>query len=479
MTTIPMTPRMRRLAISLGTAALAGCSMTPDYVRPELPVRPAFPVYGEQGNTNAPTPAQPANLERDWRTFFTDPVLKDLIATALLHNRDLRIATLRVEEARAGYRIERTNLLPDISAGADGAVQELPDGLAFNPRQYRVGLFASAWEIDLWGRLASQSDAALQAYLAQDATRQAAQMSLIAEVAIAYANLNADVKLLHLTEALITNLTSQRALAGQLLAAGAVSRDGVETAQMELERAYADREQISLAVERDRNALELLIGAALPEATKAALEAGGHADHDIVPAALPAGLPSELLANRPDIIAAEHMLRSANANIGAARAAFFPSISITGMAGTASADLQGLFTSGSGAWSFAPRINLPLPIFRGSALDANLDRAKVRQRIEIATYERAIQSAFREVADGLAGQAMIDHRLTAETRRAGASKSRYKLAEQRYKAGLDNRLAVLAAERAVVESQQIIIRAKLDRTTNTINLYKALGGGWK
>ena len=472
-------PSARYLTILLGSAALAGCSMTPKYVRPDLPVQAAYPSYGEVGGQMAITVPQQTHLERDWRKFFTDPVLKELIAKALVNNRDLRITALKVEEARAGYRIERAELLPSISAGADGNMQELPDELAFNRRQYRVGLFASAWEIDLWGRLRSESDAALEAYLARDATRQAAQMSLVAEVAIAYANFDADTKMLRLADRLIANLANQLTITAQLVDAGAVSRDLLETAQMDLQGAHAVREQLALVVERDRHALELLIAEPLPTGTLEALATNDGADREIAPARLAAGLPSELLTNRPDIVAAEHMLRSANANIGAARAAFFPSISLTGMVGSASADLDGLFKSGSGAWSFAPRINLPLPIFQGSALGANLDRAKIRQRIEVAAYEKSIQSAFREVADGLAGQAMIERRLLAQTRRAASVEIRRKLAEQRYTVGLDNRLAVLSAERTLIETQQDITRVRLDRTTNVINLYKALGGGWE
>ena len=467
-----------RLALLLGTAALAGCSMTPAYVRPELPVPSSYPAYPDAGDQLGLTPPS-AGLQRDWRRFFTDPVLKDLIARAIDNNRDLRIAVLRVEEARAGYRIERAALLPGLAAGADGNLQELPDGLAFNPRQYRVGLFASAWEIDLWGRLRSESEAALEAFFARDATRQAAQMSLVAEVANAYANLQADLKLLRLADALVGNLESQSKIAQQLLDAGAVSRDVFETAQMDLQAALAEREHVALVVERDRNALELLVGGQLPAGSGEARLAGDDSDSELVPASLPAGLPSELLTNRPDIVAAEHMLRAANADIGAARAAFFPSISLTGMAGSASTDIDGLFASGSGAWSFAPRINLPLPIFQGSALNASLDRAKVRQAMGIAAYERAIQSAFREVADGLAGQAMIHRRLLAEERRADASDRRYRLAEQRYRTGLDNRLSVLAAEQAIIETRRDMVRVQLERTTNTINLYKALGGGWE
>lgn len=473
------TSSIRRLPLLLGTAALAGCSMTPAYVRPELPVPSSFPAYPDADERMGLTPPQSANFDRDWRKFFNDPVLKDFIARAIDNNRDLRIATLRVEEVRAGYRIERADVLPSIAAGADGTLQELPDGLAFNPRQYRVGLFASSWEIDLWGRLRSESEAALEAFFARNATRKAAQMSLIAEVAITYANLQADLKLLQLADALVANLESQQTIAQQLLDAGAVSRDVFETAQMELQAAQADRALFALVVERDRNALELLVGGPLPAGSVAATPAGDDTDNALVPASLPADLPSELLTNRPDIVAAEHMLRSANADIGAARAAFFPSISLTGMAGSASADLDGLFGSGSGAWSFAPRVNLPLPIFQGSALNANVDRAKVRQKIGIAAYEKAIQSAFREVADGLAGQAMIQRRLLAEERRSEANNRRYRLAEQRYRTGLDNRLSVLAAERSVIETRRDMIRLRLERTTNTINLYKALGGGWE
>ena len=376
-----------RFALLLGATALAGCSMAPRYVRLGAPVSPSYPAEDAgAGATGAVDTAMPG-ADMGWRDFFRDPLLHDLIDMALANNRDVRVAALKVESARAQYRIQRAAYLPDIVVGAEGTDQRLPSDLAYNRHHYQVGVTAAAWEIDLWGRVRSLSDRALESYLALDATRQAAQMSLVAEVANAYLALRGDQQLLRLADETLANQKRSHALTQQLVDAGQLARLDLERAETALHTAEADRAIYTRLAAQDRNALVLLLGVPLPADLAARLDAAGDLPDDIVPGDLPAGLPSDLLTRRPDIRAAEHMLRAANANIGAARAAFFPTISLTGTAGTASGSLDDLFSSGSGAWSFAPQIRLPIPIFGHGALRADLDRAEVQKRIEIARYE--------------------------------------------------------------------------------------------
>lgn len=464
-----------KLALLLGSAALAGCSMAPTYVRPDAPVSPSYPTGAAYADT-----ADPATRGTDmgWRDFFRDPLLHDLIDMALANNRDVRVAALNVESARVQYRIQRSALLPEIAVVADGTAQHLPSDLAHNRRSYQVGAAAAAWELDLWGRIRSLSDQALESYLALDATRQAAQMSLVAEVANAYLTLRSDQQLLRLADETLASQNQSYALTQQLVDVGQLARLDLERAEVALRTAEADRAIYTRLAAQDRNALVLLLGAGLPADLAARLDTADSLPDDIMPADLPAGLPSDLLTRRPDIRAAEHMLRAANANIGAARAAFLPAISLTGTAGTASASLDDLFSSRSGAWSFIPRITLPIPIFGGSALRADLDRAEVQKRIEIATYEKAIQSAFRDVADGLAGRGTLDTQIRAQTQQVAASRNAYTLAQQRFAAGEDADLAQLDAQRTYYAAQQNLVRSRLARLGNLVNLYKALGGSW-
>ncbi|MCS9404998.1 efflux transporter outer membrane subunit, partial [Pseudomonas aeruginosa] len=312
--------------------------------------------------------------------------------------------------------------------------------------------------------------------LALDETRIATQMSLVSEVASAYLTLRADQELLRLTSDTLATQKRSYGLTTQLVEAGNSTQLDLRRAEIALRTAEANHAAYTRQAAKDRNALVLLLGQPLtPELSRQLDEAMALPD-DIVPTGLPSGLPSELLARRPDIRAAEQMLIGANANIGAARAAFFPTISLTGSAGTASASLDGLFDSGSRAWSFLPQITLP--IFRGGALRANLDVAHVQKRIEIANYEKSIQAAFAEVADGLAGKRTLDEQIRAEQLLVAASQKAYELAEQRFQEGVDDNLTVLDAQRTHYGTQQTLVRTRLTRLNNLIHLYKALGGGW-
>ncbi|AQF81564.1 multidrug transporter [Bordetella pertussis] len=395
-----MKPVVMRTLLSLAVAtALAGCSLAPTYERPQAPVDAAYPsgpAYGAPGQAAA---GAPAAADVGWRDFFGDPLLQELLALSLANNRDLRVAALNVEAARLN-----------------------PSGQAGISRSYQVGASLSTWELDLFGRIRSLSEQALQLYLAQDETRLATQLTLVAETANAYLTLRADQELLALTR--------------QTLAA-------------QQESYKLTRQSYDQAV-------------ALPDG--------------VVLADLPAGLPSDLLARRPDIRAAEHQLQAANASIGAARAAFFPRISLTGSAGTASASLGGLFDAGSGAWSFAPQISVP--IFAGGALRASLDLAKIQKDIGIARYEQAIQSGFREVSDALAGRGTLQEQIRSQELLVQANQRAYDLSQQRYQQGIDNYLSVLDSQRSLYTAQQTLVETRLARLSNLIQLYKALGGGW-
>ena len=476
----PLRP-VRTLASLTLAAALAGCTLAPRYERPAAPIGTAYPSDPAHPAPEAGQPFDAAVADMGWRDFFRDPLLHRLIEISLDNNRDLRRAALNVEAAQALYRIQRAEMLPGVDAAASGASERVPAGLsatdsAYVSRRYDVAGVTAAWEIDLWGRIRSLSDQALATYLALDETRIATQMSLVSEVASAYLTLRADQELLRLTND--TLATQQRSfdLTAQLVEAGNSTRLDLRMAEIALRNAEANHAAYTRQAARDRNALVLLLGQPLtPELSRQLDEAAALPD-GIVPTDLPAGLPSALLTRRPDIRAAEQMLRGANANIGAARAAFLPAISLTGSAGTASATLDGLFDSGTRAWSFLPRITLP--IFRGGALLANLDVAHVQKRIEIANYEKAIQAAFREVADALAGKRTLDEQIRSEQLSVAASRDAYALAEQRFREGQDDYLALLEIHRTLYGAQQVLVRTRLTRLTNLIDLYKALGGGW-
>ena len=478
-TSFAFTRPARTLAPLALAAALAGCSMAPKYDRPAAPIDTAYPLGAAYVEPAAATPDDAITAEIGWRDFFRDPLLQQLIGISLENNRDMRKAALNVEAAQALYRIQRAEMLPNLGVSARGASERVPADLSTTGqsdvlRRYDVAGVTAAWELDLWGRI--RSDRALASYLALDETRIATQMSLVSEVASAYLTLRADQELLRLTSDTLATQKRSYGLTTQLVEAGNSTQLDLRRAEIALRTAEANHAAYTRQAAKDRNALVLLLGQPLtPELSRQLDEAMALPD-DIVPTGLPSGLPSELLARRPDIRAAEQMLIGANANIGAARAAFFPTISLTGSAGTASASLDGLFDSGSRAWSFLPQITLP--IFRGGALRANLDVAHVQKRIEIANYEKSIQAAFAEVADGLAGKRTLDEQIRAEQLLVAASQKAYELAEQRFQEGVDDNLTVLDAQRTHYGTQQTLVRTRLTRLNNLIHLYKALGGGW-
>jgi len=459
------------LSLALMTA-LTGCSLIPDYQRPDAPVAGDWP----QGEAYQQSAAQASEQTLGWREFFRDPALQQLIEVALENNRDLRVAALNVDAYRALYRIQRADLLPAVSADGAGTRSRTPGDLSMSGEpaissQYSA-TFGVSWELDLFGRLRSLRDQALEEFFASEAAQRSTQISLIASVANAWLTLQADQALLQVTRDTLKTYEESFGLTQRSFDVGVASALELRQARSAVDSARVSIEQYTRLVAQDRNALTLLLGQNLP----AGLPSGDGLERTQL-AALPVGLPSDLLQQRPDILQAEFQLRAVNASIGAARAAFFPRISLTGAAGTASRELSGLFDGGSGYWSFSPSISVP--IFNAGQLRANLDYAEISRNIQVAQYEKAIQTAFREVVDGLAAQATYTRQVQAQRDLLATSEDYYNLAERRYRTGVDSYLTVLDAQRQLFSVQQQLISDRLAQMTSEVNLFKALGGGWR
>jgi multidrug efflux system outer membrane protein len=465
---------MRNALIGLAALGLvaAGCSLAPRYQRPAAPVAAGFPARAAAPATTT------ASADLGWREVFGDPRLQALVALALEQNRDLRVASLHVELVRAQYRIQRAQQLPQVGASASATLQRTPadlssSGRASTSEAWSVGVGVAGFELDLFGRVRSLSDAALEQFLATEEARRSAQLSLVAGVASQYLASRAFEEQVTLARDTLEAVEAALKLTRRTAEAGRVSELDLRTAEAQVETARFNLAAAEQQRARAENALVLLVGGSLPADLPPPLPL----DEGQVVAELQAGIPSEVLARRPDVLAAEHALQSANASIGAARAAFFPSISLTAFGGRASASLDGLFTGGADSWSFMPRITLP--IFAGGALRAGLDVAEVRKSMEVARYERAIQGAFREVADALVSQGWIDEQLRSQAARVTAEARRYHLSELRYRNGVDSYLTLLTAQRDLFAARQQLIQTRLARLTNLVDLYKALGGGWR
>jgi NodT family efflux transporter outer membrane factor (OMF) lipoprotein len=450
-----------KLTLLAAAALLAGCSMMPAYERPAAPVAAQFPLSGAAGGQAA--------ADIDWQVFFADPRLKDLIARALRNNRDLRVAVLNIAQARAQVDIREADRLPTVNAAANAS--RTPAAGGSTARSYSVGLAISAWEIDFFGRIASLGEVALAQYLATEEGRKAAQTSLIATVANTWLNLVADEELLALTrQTLATREESQR-LTKLRFDNGASSELDFRQAQSLAEGARVTLAQQERQRLLDRNTLALLLGEPVP-----ADALPGTALAAITLPDLPAGTPSDVLTRRPDVRQAEQQLVAANANIGAARAAFFPRISLTAGLGIGSNHLSDLFKGGSWAFTAAPQALLP--IFDSGRNQANLRVATVQRDIAIAQYEKAIQSAFREVSDALAGRATLGEQLQAQRNVAQAEAVRLRLSQLRYDNGISSYLDLLDAQRASFTARQAEIQTRLAQLQNQVTLYRALGGGW-
>ncbi|HZL13038.1 MAG TPA: efflux transporter outer membrane subunit [Verrucomicrobiae bacterium] len=455
--------------------ALAGCTLAPKYHRPAAPIAQTWP---KNSATQKSTSQTNSVADIGWREFFRDPRLQQLIGLSLTNNRDLRVAVLNVEQTRAQYRIERAALLPEIDAGGSELRQRLPRDLsgadhAVTESQYSVSLGTTAYELDLFGRIRSLKKAALENYFATAEARRSAQIALVAEVANQYLmerELNEQLKM---TQDTLRGVQYSYKLIKATYDAGVGSELDLRSAEAQVETAEANAASFEQQRDQAQHALTLLVGEPLPD--NLPKPPSLNAEHLLTD--LPPGLPSDLLQRRPDILEAEHQLKAANANIGAARAAFFPTISITASAGTSSAQLAGLFAGGSGAWLFNPQITIP--IFEAGRNKANLDVAQIEKLIQIANYEKAIQTAFREVADALTAKKFLDEQLADETALVKAEQRRYDLSDVRYRNGVDNYLTVLLAQQDLYNSQETLITTRFSRLANLIALYQTLGGGWR
>ncbi|NYE58978.1 multidrug efflux system outer membrane protein [Duganella sp. 1224] len=470
---------MKKSVITMAALAmLAGCSLAPVYERPAQPVAPAFPTGGAyQGVPAAAADAKPVS-QILWREYFADAKLRQVIELALANNRDLRVSVLNIEKAKAEYNIDTAALLPKLSANVSQSASRTPrtltgTGEAAINRQYNGGLVMSSYELDFFGKVRNQSEAGLQTYLGTEEARRTQQITLVAEVANAYLTLIADQQRLKLAQETLKSQQTSYDLSRKRFASGVVSGTDMYDAQTSVETARNDAAVYTAQVALDLNALTLLVGASVPQD----LLPTGELEEVTQLAAIPAGLPSDLLQSRPDVQEAERALRAANANIGVARAAFFPSISLTASGGSASRTLSGLFKAGSSTWSFAPQINLP--IFDAGVNRANLDIAKASREISVAQYEKAVQTAFREVADALATRGTLDERLASQQALVDASQKSYTINEARYRQGADSYLNALVSQRALYAAQQSLITTRLAKSSNAVTLYKVLGGGWQ
>jgi multidrug efflux system outer membrane protein len=464
------------LALAL---AAGGCGMLEPRLpeaRPDIPAQWPLPPTTESAAptpqaTAAPATGAAAAADIGWRDFFVDPHLEELIGRALENNRDLRVTVLNVERARQQYRIQRADRVPSVTA-AGAMVRQGGDAVP-TTETYSADLGVTAFELDLFGRVRNLSESALQQYFAQEEARRSAQLALIAEVANVYLTLAADLEQSKLARETLRTREEAYSITQKRHDLGAVSALDVYQSRTQAETARADAARYQGQVAQDVNALNLLVGGPV----EPALMPAGFDPNVTGLEALPAELPSTVLLRRPDVLEAEHRLRAANANIGAARAAFFPSITLTGTVGTSSDELSGLFDDGTSTWSFVPRVTLP--IFEGGRLRANLGVARADRDVALAQYEGSIQRGFREVADALALTSTLAAQRQALEQLVDAAAKAEELSRVRYEAGRDSYLTRLDAQRTLYVSQQALITTRLAEQANRVTLYKVLGGGWE
>lgn len=461
------------LAILLGACS----SMAPTYERPAAPVPQAWPT----GAAYAPAAtAASAAADIPWQQFVLDDRLRQVIAQALANSRDLRKTVANIESARAQYRVQRAALLPTVNAGVSGTRARSATTTGTNggvatvqTQTTSANLSVSSYEVDLFGRVRSLSDVALETYLATEEAGRATRISLIAETASAWLTLGADRSKLALAQQTLESAQRSMTVTQKRLDSGVASRVDVRQAETVYQQARADLASTTTAIAQDRNALELLTGSPVADA----LLPTALPDTDgVVLADVPAGLSSDVLLSRPDVLQAEHQLRSANANIGAARAAFFPKLSLTAAGGVASTALASLFSGGAATvWSLAPAVTLP--IFDGGANRATLAYTQAQQSLYVSTYELAVQTAFQETADALARRGTMAEQLSAQTALVDAAADSYRLANARYTSGIDTFLTALDSQRTLYTAQQTLITTRLTALDNRVTLYRVLGGG--
>jgi multidrug efflux system outer membrane protein len=466
-------PLLRVSGAFLAVIVLSACStMAPRYIRPASPVPAALPG----GPTDQAGQSQKPVTDIPWREFFVDEQMRRLIALAIENNRDLRVAALNIERSQALYQIRRSDLLPRVDASAGASFQRVPETLSNTGRsatveQYSVGLGVSSYELDLFGRVRSLKDQALEQYLATEQAKRSVQISLVSQVAAAYLATAADRERLQLAKDTLASQQESYSLTRSRFEAGVSTALVLNQARTTVDAARVDIARYTALVAQDENALNLVVGSPVPA--------------ELLPATISrtitflkevsTGLSSDVLLQRPDILQAEGQLKGANANIGAARAAFFPRITLVSSVGFGTDDLAGLFKPGSFAWKFAPQITLP--IFDGGSNRSNQKVAEVDRDIAVAQYEKAIQTAFREVADALAQRGTIDDQLAAQQSLTDATAESYRLSQARYEKGVDSYLTLLDSQRSLYGAEQNLISTRLARLANQVTLYKALGGG--
>lgn len=455
------------------TAVLGGCTLAPTYRQPAMPVADRWPAHAASEAALGPGWA-PLAADLDWREFYADKRLRQIIGMALTNNCDVRLAALTAERARALYGIQRAELLPTVNATGSGSKQGVPADLSSSgersiSERYDVSLGVAAWEVDFFGLIRSLKERALEQYLATEQARRGAQVTLVSSVALAYLALAADQEQLQWSETTLAAQQDSYAMIKKSYDLGLAPETDLYRAQTQVETARGDIYRFQQAVAQDRNALDLLAGAKVPEKLLPRRWA------DVaVPLEIRAGIPSEVLLRRPDVLQAEHALKAAQADLGAARAAFFPRITLTGSLGTASKSLSGLFDAGSDTWSFAPQI--VMPIFNSRTWSAH-KAAKVQGEIALVQYQKAIQTAFREVADALAVRGNVNQQVAAQESLVRAVSQTYRLARIRYARGIDSYLEVLDAQRSVYAAQQKLVVLRLAQVANQARLYTVLGGG--
>lgn len=459
--------KAKLISVSVAALMLSACNMAPDMEQRELPVAQNYDVQGTAGDINA----------LNWQSFFTNAQLQQLIALTLENNKDIKTAALNVQQVRAMYQIEDSALYPSIDLNAAGTRQRLPadlsgTGQATISENYSATVGLTAYEIDLWGKVRNQSEQALQNLYAAEYSLTSVRISLISELVNAWLNYATDKELLALANETLKSQQESLELTRKTFALGAASQLTLSQLESTVATAKVDIANYQRLLKRDKNALDFLVG----KTVTADLLPNQNIDDVLNLPDVPVGLPSELLTQRPDIKAAEHDLLAANANIGVAKAAFYPSISLTANAGTASADLSNLFDSGSGTWSFVPSINLP--IFNMGRNQANLDVAKAQQEMALTSYEQTIQQAFKEVSDALADREGYMHQLDALSDLYQSNELSFTLSDARFQKGADSYLQVLDAQRNWYSAGQQLILGKQAYLASQINLYKALGGGW-
>ncbi|SDK41604.1 outer membrane protein, multidrug efflux system [Methylophilus rhizosphaerae] len=483
---LPLVPAFRYMALIATSLVLTSCiDLAPFYQRPAAPVPATF------GQAEAD---QKALTELAWRSFITDQRLQQVIDLSLNNNRDLKVASLTIEKSRALYQVQRADLFPTIAASlsetASKGMASAANNVAGNTagaatgtagssnssgkisHVYRASVGFSAYELDLFGRIRNLNEQALQTFYADEENRKSTQISLIAEVATAWLTLAADKMRLDIAQQTLHSQQATYDINQKMFDLGVANALTLKQLQTSVDTARVAVATYNLQIQQDVNALNLLAGSAVP----AALLPDGKLANVALTTPLPRGVSSETLQQRPDVRAAEHLLQGANANIGALRAAFFPTISLTTTVGTASTELNGLFHSGSSIWTFVPQISVP--IFNAGRNRANLTVGEKNQQILLAQYEKTVQTAFREVADVLVQREGLQAQIEAQTSLTDAAAEAFKLADARFKNGIDSYLVVLDAQRTLYTAQQSLVTLQLNDAASQLTLYKTMGGGW-